>query len=363
MTEITNHDTKNNSTKNLILSFASYLALFVGTGFISGAIVHSGDVNQIPKYALIGIVGVSLFLVGSSIQEFVLNKNTQKTGIIKFFFFSLLLSIGIGMISGGTQHFSDFPVYSSFLIPIGLIVSLLAFIFKNDYKISNKSFAGVLGVFVMISSLLFFGLNNYANSLIKSDSCGKTSFMSVQVLASSGHSEAECSNPELKQDNSIKAMSPMPVTINGDQSFLEEMIPHHQEAVDSSVKLLTTTANPELKTLAQNVIKAQTQEITDMKSWYKTWFNQDYKASSSYMNMMDGITTKVGGDLDKAYITGMISHHKGAIEMAKAIQKTTKRVELNKFSEGIISTQSIEVESLKKLLVPIYTDESQTHSH
>ena len=363
MTETTIHNTKTNSTKNLILYFASYLALFVGTGFISGAIVHSGDVNQIPKYALIGIVGVSLFLAGSSIQEFVLNKNTQKTDVIKFFFFSLLLSIGIGMISGGTQHFSDFPVYSSFLIPIGLLVSLLAFIFKNDYKISNKSFAGVLGVFVLIASLLFFGLNNYANSLIKSDSCGKTSFMNVQVLASSGHSEAECSNPEIKQNNSMKAMSPMQVTINGDQSFLEEMIPHHQEAVDSSVKLLTTTTNSELETFAQNVIKAQTQEIIDMKSWYKSWFNQDYKPSSSYMNMMDGITAKAGGDLDKAYITGMISHHKGAIEMANAIQKTTKRVELNKLSSEIISSQSIEVKILDSLSTPKHMDHSGMDSH
>ena len=363
MTEITNHNTETNSTKNLILSFVSYLALFVGTGFISGAIVHSGDVNQIPKYALIGIVGVSLFLAGSSIQEFVLNKNTQKTGIIKFFFFSLLLSIGIGMISGGTQHFSDFPVYSSFLIPIGLIVSLLAFIFKNDYKISNESFAGVLGVFVMISSLLFFGLNNYANSIIKSDPCGKTSFMGIQVLASGGHSEPECSNPERKQDNSIKAMSSMQVTINGDQSFLEGMIPHHQEAVDSSVKFLTTTTNPELKAFAQNVIKAQTQEISDMKSWYKSWFNQDYKPSSSYMNMMDGMTSKAGGDLDKAYITGMISHHNGAIEMAKAIQKTTKRVELNKLSSEIISSQSTEVKILDSLLTSIHGDHSGADSH
>ena len=159
---------QNQTTQNIILSYLSYLALFVGTGFISGAIVHSGDITQIPKYIVIGMVGILLFLAGSFVQEFIINKSSTKTGIIKFFAFSLLLSVGIGMISGGTQHFTDFPIYSSYLIPLGLIISLIAFVLKNGYILSIKTFGTIIGIFVLIALPLYLGLNTYANSLAKS---------------------------------------------------------------------------------------------------------------------------------------------------------------------------------------------------
>jgi uncharacterized protein (DUF305 family) len=34
--------------------------------------------------------------------------------------------------------------------------------------------------------------------------------------------------------------------VTSEQTFLEQMVPHHQEAVDSSKSLLTKTKNPKL---------------------------------------------------------------------------------------------------------------------
>ena len=68
-------------------------------------------------------------------------------------------------------------------------------------------------------------------------------------------------------------------------SFVSEMIPHHQEAVDASMLVLSQTFNPQLKPILQNIINAQNKEITMMKAWLETYFSgQDYK--TQYMLMM-----------------------------------------------------------------------------
>ena len=355
---------QNQSTKNIILSYLSYLSLFVGAGFVSGAIVHSGNIYEISKYAVIGAIGIALFLAGSFVQEFVLKKDTDKTGIVKFFFLSLLLSIGIGMISGGTQYFSDFPKYSALLIPLGLILSLIAFLFKNNYVLSTKVLASILGAFAIISIPLYLGLNTYASSLVSlsKEKC-KTGYLKIKVFASEGHSDPNCSNilskankPKILTNDEIIGMGSMANGVVDDQSFLQEMIPHHQEAVDSSNQILQTTTNPELKTFAQNVIITQTKEINEMKTWYKTWFDKEYTPSSNYMAMMGGMNGKTGKDLDKEYVKGMLGHHGGAIEMAKMIQTITKRPEIQKLSNDIITSQSTEVKTLEGWLMVKYDD-------
>lgn len=56
-----------------------------------------------------------------------------------------------------------------------------------------------------------------------------------------------------------------------DQAFLSGMIVHHQGAVAMAEMVLKQTNNPELIKLANEIIKAQTTEINQMKSWQTTW--------------------------------------------------------------------------------------------
>jgi uncharacterized protein (DUF305 family) len=59
--------------------------------------------------------------------------------------------------------------------------------------------------------------------------------------------------------------------IDFDQAFLSGMIVHHQGAVAMAEMVLKQTTNPELIKLANDIIKAQTTEINQMKSWQTTW--------------------------------------------------------------------------------------------
>lgn len=65
------------------------------------------------------------------------------------------------------------------------------------------------------------------------------------------------------------------------------------------------------------------------------------------MNMMSGLAGKTGDDFDKAFLSEMIVHHQGAVDMAREVLAKSKRPELTKLANDIISTQTKEIEMMK----------------
>jgi uncharacterized protein (DUF305 family) len=57
-----------------------------------------------------------------------------------------------------------------------------------------------------------------------------------------------------------------------DKAFLEEMIVHHEGAVDMANIVLEKSENKELKDFANNIIETQSKEINQMNKWLDEWF-------------------------------------------------------------------------------------------
>lgn len=171
------YDQPINSGRQVATRFAApvgaYLAMFVGTGFLSGAIVHSGDAAEIPRNALIGAVGIGLFVVGSTFYEaVVLRHRISRRSLPGFLLFSILLSVGIGMISGGVQHFTDFPTFSPKLIPLGLLVSTLAFGLKHRVELRGRWAAMVLVCSLALSGAVYAGTTALARPYVDGTAAG-----------------------------------------------------------------------------------------------------------------------------------------------------------------------------------------------
>lgn len=71
-------------------------------------------------------------------------------------------------------------------------------------------------------------------------------------------------------------------------------------------------------------------------------------STMSMADMTEQLKNKTGDDFDKAFVEMMISHHEGAIDMAKLIPDRAKHDELKKLSEAIISAQTKEVDDMKQ---------------
>ncbi len=72
-----------------------------------------------------------------------------------------------------------------------------------------------------------------------------------------------------------------------DSAFLAQMIMHHQSAIDMSKPAATNAFQEEVKTLASNIIMAQTKEVSEMVMWQTQW---GYKTQSNSSGSMSGMS-------------------------------------------------------------------------
>ncbi len=63
-----------------------------------------------------------------------------------------------------------------------------------------------------------------------------------------------------------------------DQRFIDMMVPHHQGAIAMAQIAQQRAQRPEIKQMAEEVIRAQDGEIRQMKQWRQSWYDQDQPA-------------------------------------------------------------------------------------
>lgn len=78
--------------------------------------------------------------------------------------------------------------------------------------------------------------------------------------------------------------------------------------------------------------------------------NESTEMHSMMMDMTARMEGKKGDELDKIFLEDMIVHHEGAVDMAKLLQKGTKRPELQKMATDIIEVQTREIGMMKSWL-------------
>lgn len=160
----------------------------------------------------------------------------------------------------------------------------------------------------------------------------------------------------------------LPADVNAaDQMFVTMMIPHHQQAIEMSDLLLGKDAvDSRVGALATQIKDAQAPEITTMKGWLADW-GTPYDGSMS--GEMSGHASGMGGMLSdqelttlknaggreaaRLYLTGMIGHHEGAVEMAQAEVADGKNPAVIALAQQVISSQTAEITTMRQLLTSL----------
>lgn len=63
--------------------------------------------------------------------------------------------------------------------------------------------------------------------------------------------------------------------------------------------------------------------------------------------MMVALEGKVGDEFDKVFLSEMIMHHQGAVEMAEAALSSAKHEEIKTMANAIISAQVMEIKQMQ----------------
>jgi uncharacterized protein (DUF305 family) len=139
--------------------------------------------------------------------------------------------------------------------------------------------------------------------------------------------------------------------VSSEREFVADMIPHHQEAVDTANEVLARGGStPEIRTLAEDIITAQETEIAMLKEWYLAWYGEEYVADNSYQPMMRDLSELSGAELDKRFLEDMIPHHMGAIMMAQSVRPYIEHQEVADMADAIMETQTAEIQLMREML-------------
>ncbi|MCA6573349.1 MAG: DUF305 domain-containing protein [Pseudanabaena sp. M57BS1SP1A06MG] len=160
------------------------------------------------------------------------------------------------------------------------------------------------------------------------------------------------------------AMDLGPADANFDLRFIDGMIPHHQGAVAMAKEAQQKSERPEIKKLADEIIKAQTKEIAELQTWRKQWYasagNKPMAYDAKMGRMMEMSQDQMSGmmmsqdlgakdaDFDLRFINAMIPHHEGAVTMAQNAATKSTRPEIKKLAQDIISSQQAEIKQMQQ---------------
>ncbi len=134
-----------------------------------------------------------------------------------------------------------------------------------------------------------------------------------------------------------------------DAQFIDSMIEHHRGAITMAEQALKESQRLEIKQLVQNIIASQQQEVEQMTTWRKQWYGDLPPTDGTGMAMGDmEISVDTSKPFDQRFITAMVSHHEGAIVMAKDARTKAEHAEIKQLAEAIIKAQAAEVRQLQQ---------------
>jgi uncharacterized protein (DUF305 family) len=154
-----------------------------------------------------------------------------------------------------------------------------------------------------------------------------------------------------------------------DVGFAQNMIPHHQQAVEMSAIVPGNTDNQKLIVLAQEISSDQQAEIEMLQDLLRQWGEPvtpghdghgghhghgmaiEGMVDSATMDTLEAIT---GTDFDELWLESMIRHHQGAIAMARPEISDGESPQAVRMANLIVDWQQYEIARMTSMLsVPV----------
>jgi len=157
-----------------------------------------------------------------------------------------------------------------------------------------------------------------------------------------------------------------------DVLFMQDMIPHHNQATQMAELVADRTNRPELVDVAGRINVSQQDEIEFMKQWLRERaervpnptsheaMHTDHKmAGMATPRQMEELAAAQSTDFDRMFLQLMITHHEGAVTMVEELLEQPGSAYdpvLFEFTTDITNDQESEIERMHVLLVGLSDD-------
>ncbi|MBM7517700.1 DUF305 domain-containing protein [Nocardioides nitrophenolicus] len=158
-----------------------------------------------------------------------------------------------------------------------------------------------------------------------------------------------------------------------DVDFATAMIPHHAEALRMALLAQDRPLPAEVRALVDQVQAAQTPEVETMTTWLTDWDKDVPATSMDHANaghdmedmgdaggekmpgmmsdeQMKELEAATDADFPDLWMTMMIEHHEGAIEMARTEQADGRFADAVALARSIAESQAAEIATMEDLL-------------
>lgn len=147
-----------------------------------------------------------------------------------------------------------------------------------------------------------------------------------------------------------------------DVKFMQGMIQHHAQAVAMAQWAPAHGAGAPIRSLAERIDVGQRDEIATMERWLSDHHEPRRDMPAMQMPMMPGMLTPAqmkqldaarGPEFDRLFLTFMIQHHQGALQMVKELYAAPgagQESQIFRFASDIIADQTAEIERMQTML-------------
>ena len=198
-------------------------------------------------------------------------------------------------------------------------------------------------------------------STLRAQQSNSSPATSPETLAQASPSPSMCPPAAGGQPMGTGGMGGMmhSMQVNSEFEFVSQMIPHHQEAIDTAKIVRDRTQRPEMRQFAQAIMDAQSREVADMEGWLKTWYPGQI-STRAYEPMMRPLANLSGDALDRQFLQDMVHHHHGAVMMANQLlqKKLVQHPPVQTLANNVIRTQTQEIGQMQSWLTAWFKNDA-----
>jgi uncharacterized protein (DUF305 family) len=208
--------------------------------------------------------------------------------------------------------------------------------------------------------------------------CASVSAILLAIAAASLAQDAPIIQPGAPGDSAreLSAEEAIEIAVTShspaDSLFMQDMIPHHNQAVQMAELVADRTNRPELVDVAGRIDVSQEDEIKFMQQWlrergervpdptaHEAMHTTHKMAGMASAEQMAELAAADGTAFDTLFLTLMITHHEGAVKMVEELMEqpgSAFDTALFQFTSDITNDQTAEIERMNALLVSLSAD-------